>query len=409
MKKIFTIFSLFFLCSTWSFAQNCTIGAAVGSTCTFLTDGDLIIPAGVTMITVEAWGAGGGASGTNNKHRAGGGGGAYFFTTYSVAAGTFQIVVGQGGLDLDGGDTSFDIGGAITVGGGKRNGNNPGLGGVVTGGVGTDGGAGGKREQPGTTGLAGGGGGGSGPGATAGGDATSANGGTGGAGGTPSGADGGDADEGATAGGFPGGGGGGTGKNAPGGTVNVAGGNGQVIVTVTAILPVELVRFNANAKNNRVSLEWQTASEINNEGFEIQKSKDGITWDILDFVEGRGTSEVLNTYESIDKLPNPGANYYRLKQLDFDGEFAYSKIVSVDFNQLNEVGIFPNPVKSQLTLTNGAGQATIYNALGQTVKQLTINANQATIQLADLLNGQYYLQVLQADGTVVTKQFSKMN
>ena len=85
---------------------------------------------------------------------------------------------------------------------------------------------------------------------------------------------------------------------------------------------------------------------------------------------------------------------------------------AVEYSRKDEgttVGMFPNPVKTELTLTNGQGQATIYNALGQAVKQLTINANQTTIQLADLLNGQYYLQVLQADGTVVTKQFSKVN
>ena len=72
------------------------------------------------------------------------------------------------------------------------------------------------------------------------------------------------------------------------------------------------------------------------------------------------------------------------------------------------VAIFPNPVKDQLTLINGKGQATIYNVLGQAVKHLTINANQVSIQLADLLKGHYFLQVLQADGTVVTKQFVKV-
>ena len=71
--------------------------------------------------------------------------------------------------------------------------------------------------------------------------------------------------------------------------------------------------------------------------------------------------------------------------------------------------MFPNPTKDQLTLINGKGKATIYNVLGQPVKHLIIDANQATIQLSDLLNGQYYLQVLKEDRTIVRKQFAKVN
>ena len=171
-------------------------------------------------------------------------------------------------------------------------------------------------------------------------------------------------------------------------------------------LPVELVSFEAKARDNRILLEWQTASELNNLGFEIQKSKDGITWDILGFVEGKGTVSVLNTYASIDRFPNKGSNYYRLKQLDFDGKFEYSEIVVIDINGLNEgVVVFPNPAKNQLTIIKGEGEATIYNVLGQAVKRLTIDAHQATIQLTDLIDGQYYIQVLQKDGTNITKQF----
>ena len=80
-----------------------------------------------------------------------------------------------------------------------------------------------------------------------------------------------------------------------------------------------------------------------------------------------------------------------------------------NINGSTPVEIFPNPVTDKLTIINGEGQATIYNVLGQTVKHLTIDADQASIQLADLLNGQYYLQVLQEDGTIVIKQFAKVD
>ena len=80
-----------------------------------------------------------------------------------------------------------------------------------------------------------------------------------------------------------------------------------------------------------------------------------------------------------------------------------------NINGSTPVAIFPNPVKDQLTIINGEGQATIYNVLGQAVKHLTIDANQVSIQLADLLKGQYYLQVLKEDGIIVTRQFSKVD
>lgn len=80
-----------------------------------------------------------------------------------------------------------------------------------------------------------------------------------------------------------------------------------------------------------------------------------------------------------------------------------------NINGSTPVVIYPNPANDQLTLINGKGKATIYNALGQAVKYLTIDANQVNIQLAELLNGQYYLRVLDQDGRIVVKQFSKMN
>ena len=200
-------------------------------------------------------------------------------------------------------------------------------------------------------------------------------------------------------------------------TINLtaaAGGGSETCNYVSSILPVDLVAFNGTKKDREINLNWQTASEINNEGFVIergQKNTSDLEWNQLDFVRGNGTTDELQAYSFIDKNPAEGTNYYRLKQMDYDGAYEYSSVITVEYSTKggSTIEMFPNPVKSELTLTNAVGQATVYNALGQAVKQLTINANQATIQLADLLNGQYYLQVLQGDGTVVTKQFSKVN
>lgn len=90
-------------------------------------------------------------------------------------------------------------------------------------------------------------------------------------------------------------------------------------------------------------------------------------------------------------------------------EYITTGISYVSKNESELVKLFPNPMKDQLTIINGKGEATIYNVLGQAVKHLTIANNEISIQLADLLNGKYYLQVLRTDGTIVAKQFSKVD
>ena len=187
--------------------------------------------------------------------------------------------------------------------------------------------------------------------------------------------------------------------------------NGDFLVSA---LPVDLISFDAIKKDRQINLSWKTASEINNEGFVIErghKITEGIEWNRLDFIRGNGTTQASQAYSFIDQRPAEGTNYYRLKQMDYDGAYEYSSIVAVEYSEKTgstPVEMFPNPAKTQLTLVNGEGKATIYNTLGQPVKQLIIGATQATIPLTDLLNGQYYLQVVKEDGTIVTKQFAKV-
>lgn len=422
MKKLLPLLSLLFFLSIGSFAQDCTIGTTVGSMCTFNTDGVLTIPAGVELlIDVKSWGAGGGSQTAKNK-RCGGGGGAYFTANYSVSAGsTFPITVGQGAVSAAGGDTSFDFGGGLViVGGGGLGTTSIGLGGIGA----VPGGDGGLRETGGASLDAGGGGGGSGPGNGAGGtggnpvDGVGGVGGVAGSAGAAGGAGGNDVTIGSTAGvdgAFPGGGAGGKGTTA-GIEDGAAGGNGQVIICVTAvILPVELVAFNGNVENDQIRLEWQTASEQNNNGFEIQKSIDGRFWDQLDFVEGNGTTLVPNKYTSIDQSPIGGMNYYRLKQMDFNGNFEFSNVISVDFNRLKEITAYPNPVNDQLIIKAQLSKEVdiqIYNTLGQSVYQNTQFLNsQLGLDLSDLKTGTYYLNIDNAEtgGSIFRQHLIKNN
>lgn len=414
MKNLFAMVSIFLLCTSLVFAQNCTIGTSAGSTCTFNMDGVLTVPSGVDLlIEVKAWGAGGGSQTAKNK-RSGGGGGAYFNQMYSVTGGsTFSITVGQGAISSAGGDTSFDFdgGGIVTVGGGGLGTTTPGLGGTGTGSV--SGGDGGARETGGLN--SGGGGGGSGPGNGPGGNGGDPIDGIGGiAGGTGSpgaaGGAGGDA-MGSTAGidgGFPGGGAGGKGTD-PSIQDGAAGGNGQVIVCVTEVLPVELVHFNAQAKGQHIIIQWQTEREFNNNGFELQKSEDGIDWHVLEFLDGKGTANVLRTYKSIDKSPTQSLNYYRLKQMDFDGKFKYSKVISVVVNRLDDIMTYPNPVNNQLNIEGIAAEEVliqIYNTIGQVIYQeLQFIDAKLEIDVSTLKIGNYFLNITDTNaGSIIHQQ-----
>ncbi len=116
-------------------------------------------------------------------------------------------------------------------------------------------------------------------------------------------------------------------------------------------LPVELVDFSTSIKDKNVTLIWSTATEINNEGFIIQRSVDGKSFDDIGYVKGHGDSDELISYSFKDYAPPSGLIYYRLKQVDFDGAFEFSPIEVVEIiKQTNEsLSIFPNPVRGTST------------------------------------------------------------
>ena len=115
-------------------------------------------------------------------------------------------------------------------------------------------------------------------------------------------------------------------------------------------LPIELLYFTAVLRGDYVELNWKTATQINNDYFVVQKSKDGVNWEQLVIVKGAGTTYIPIEYLEIDPNPYEGFTYYRLKQIDFDGTYTYSKIVAVEYKRsvassaIKEPVLFPNPV-----------------------------------------------------------------
>lgn len=113
-------------------------------------------------------------------------------------------------------------------------------------------------------------------------------------------------------------------------------------------LPVVLLGFNAIRQNeNEVSLDWMTSSEINNSGFDIEKSQDGVVFEKIGFVKSHGNANKNQEYQFT--LSNSESAYYRLKQIDFNGDFTYSELKFVGKNAINaEFAVYPNPIKNQL-------------------------------------------------------------
>lgn len=123
----------------------------------------------------------------------------------------------------------------------------------------------------------------------------------------------------------------------------------QVFGTITTVLPVQWIDFDAVTSDDAVQLTWSTASELDNALFSIERSFDALTFDEVGLVAGLGSGARINEYRFIDKQPMAGTSYYRLRQEDFSGESSYSQIRKVQFdNDKPYFVIAPNPVQDQL-------------------------------------------------------------
>ena len=173
----------------------------------------------------------------------------------------------------------------------------------------------------------------------------------------------------------------------------------------TNTLPVELISFNLSPKDNSINLQWQTASELNNNGFEIQRSEDAESWEKIGFVKGNGNSNTIQNYTFNDNSPKV-FNYYRLKQIDFDGAFKYSDIKFLKLGQTLTINISPNPVANILNIdVDNAQQIDIYDVAGKLVKHYS--AFSQSIDVSDFTRGVYFFIVTKNDGTQARGEFMK--
>ncbi len=167
------------------------------------------------------------------------------------------------------------------------------------------------------------------------------------------------------------------------------------------LLPVEMISFSAIAVGSNALLEWQTASEINNDFFEVQRSTDAINWEFVDIVEGHGNSDEIHYYDCIDKHLQPNTYYYRLKQFDYDGSYEFSNVeaVIIKGNESSKISISPNPahIMSKLVIDGLGEDITDLRLLdynGRVVANIILDNGFIDLSCYDLHPGMYLIQVI---------------
>ncbi len=188
-------------------------------------------------------------------------------------------------------------------------------------------------------------------------------------------------------------------------------------------VPVELTSFSATVNDDNVELSWITSTETNNQGFEIQRSKDG-KFETIGFVDGHGTTTETQVYSFIDKNLITGKYNYRLKQIDFDGTFEYSNVIEVEVTSPSTFSLeqnYPNPfnpnTKIRYTIPNVIASETkqtqfvslkIYDVLGNEVATLLnehtpSGSYEVEFDASNLPSGTYFYQ-LRAGSFIETKK-----
>lgn len=166
-------------------------------------------------------------------------------------------------------------------------------------------------------------------------------------------------------------------------------------------LPVTLLSFTAVSKNNINKLHWSTTGETNNDHFEIEKSTDAIEFKKAGAVKGSGNSTQILNYFFEDNFPQKGLNYYRLKQVDYNGNYNYSQVIVVRNIQVTKCYVYTDEITGNLLLSCNLPQnvkAEIINADGRVLKLINITANtENKIELQELKSGIYILRIISGD------------
>jgi len=179
--------------------------------------------------------------------------------------------------------------------------------------------------------------------------------------------------------------------------------------SATTSLPIKLIFFNAVADNNSVLLRWATASESNSDFFEVQRSTNGTSWQSLSRVKAAGNSTSILNYATTDPIDGITGNiYYRLKQVDFDGNSIYSGIQKINVENNKQLQVFPSPAQNVVyvqTASPGEKIVGLFNMAGQNILtglRMNVIGNEFySIDINVLPKGTYFLKTTGAAAKII--------
>ncbi|MCF0069691.1 T9SS type A sorting domain-containing protein [Dyadobacter sp. CY261] len=180
------------------------------------------------------------------------------------------------------------------------------------------------------------------------------------------------------------------------------------LLAACELLPVTLAQFDVTNENGVNTLQWSTVSELNSEKFEIEYSSTGKSWKQLGTVASSGDSDSLKTYSFIHRTPEAGNNYYRLRMVDRDKTFAYSKIAHA-YVYGKVAKVYPNPVSDRLELTLPDWDQVDLFQLIRTDGKIVFEAEQLpekVIDVAKFTAGNYILKITDKDGSSAVHRIS---
>ena len=180
---------------------------------------------------------------------------------------------------------------------------------------------------------------------------------------------------------------------------------------VSNVLPVTLIEFKARPEGKTAVLSWKTSSETNSDRFEVQRSNDGKNWATIGTVVAQGdVKDVISVYGHTDGAPANGDNLYRLKMIDRDNTFGYSRIVHLNFDSREKMSVYPNPANKIITFSSNESETIkkieIVNTNGQIMYQAEGNLS-TEVDIENLNIGTYLLKLIYTNGTEESSKFIK--
>lgn len=187
----------------------------------------------------------------------------------------------------------------------------------------------------------------------------------------------------------------------------------EIICNYSNPLPVELIDFTGTQQNGTIQLSFVTASETNNDYFTIEKTTNGVDWEVLEKIQGNGTTDKTSYYNAIDRNPESNKVYYRLSQTDMDGKINIYKIIAVNYNSISDAqySMFPNPTPNGdlkiifESTSNSPVLCKVYDILGKEVNTYYfLNSNQLeTISLPEE-NTAYIVEMIQENNVIARER-----